>query len=122
MLGFMLSTPIIDNEAVFASMSAFKPANTNAVEQWNFNASEIELNIAIPDHNTATGMAEERNNTTAVEAENMYYVIVASLPNEEIAQKILLQKIIISARISRYLNQTSDAGFTLTKLILLTAL
>ncbi len=91
MLGFMLSTPIIDNEAVFASMSAFKPANTNAVEQWDFNASEIELNIAIPDHNTATGMAEERNNTTDVETENMYYVIVASLPNEEIAQKFIAE-------------------------------
>lgn len=86
MLGLMLSTPIVDNEAVMASMSSFRFAQPEEPEFLSVLDSDIELSIAVPDPETSTAIVEERNRA---ENDGPYYIIVASLPNEANAQEFI---------------------------------
>lgn len=88
MLGFMLSTPVVDSNAVMASMTSFKFGHTEQPEA--LLSTDIDLNIAMPDSATATGIATEHvPMNVSAENDKLYYIIVASLPNESKAKEFI---------------------------------
>ncbi len=100
MLGFALSTPIIDENAVMASMGiAITEASSDDTYSPSFELNpRIDLNIAFPDAEVATAYAEPKNEAhqeTAVSADirinpnDEYFLIVASLPSKEKAEEYI---------------------------------
>ncbi len=90
MLGLMLSTPVIDNDAVMASMTSLKFMNSTETESVQNLESDIELAIAMPDPDSSTAIAIERRRNASEEATyGPYYLIVASLPNEAKAEEFI---------------------------------
>lgn len=88
MLGLMLSTPVVDSNAVMASMASLKFGHTEQTDA--LHSPDIDLNIAMPDPETAVGIAPERVSVSYnAESDKPYYIIVASLPNETKAKEFI---------------------------------
>ncbi|MCM1021599.1 MAG: hypothetical protein NC343_04795 [Muribaculum sp.] len=88
MLGLMLTTPIVDNEAIMASMSGLRINKTENIHPVLFD-NGIELNIALPDPKSAIGEIQENNIIDVPDNSNSYYLIVASLPTKEKAREFI---------------------------------
>ncbi len=95
MLGFVLSTPIIDEKAVFASMGTniTSPVNDNIIDM-DAMSPDQQLSIALPDSRTsmATYEAPAPEITVAetpVKKAHRYYLVIASLPNQQKAEQYL---------------------------------
>lgn len=101
-LGFTLSTPIVDENAYRASMGMTITESTST-SQYSPVFDEnlrLEFNIAYPDPNEASGIAEERipdpdNELSSPDAANRmndsdrYFLIIASLPSRHLAEKYI---------------------------------
>lgn len=94
-LGFMLSTPIIQDEANYAgiatTMNVTKPAPVYTVP-----SPDIELSIALPDHATSRGTftpavttAQQPAAPTATTKPMRYFLVVASLPTRKAADEYI---------------------------------
>lgn len=86
-LGFMLSTPIIQDEANYAgiatTMNVTKPAPVYTVP-----SPDIELSIALPDPATSRGTFTPAV-TTAAANPMRYFLVVASLPTRKAADEYI---------------------------------
>ena len=94
-LGFMLSTPIIQDEANYAgiatTMNVTKPAPVYTVP-----SPDIELSIALPDPATSRGTftpavttAQQPAAPTATTKPMRYFLVVASLPTRKAADEYI---------------------------------
>ena len=99
MLGFALSTPIIDNDANRASIgiTIVETASADAYSPMFDDAPNIGLNIAIPSIEDAvatidTTLSASDANTDAMAGgklnpDDEYFLVVASLPSKELAEE-----------------------------------
>lgn len=90
MLGFVLSTPIIDEKAVFASMGTniVAPMDDNTIDMDQLS-SDQQLSIALPDSKTAAAIYEKNEEETPLHKPHHYYLVIASLPNQQKAEQYL---------------------------------
>ena len=92
-LGFMLSTPIIQDEANYAGIAT--PMNvTKPAPVYTVPSPDIELSIALPDPTTSRGTftpavttAQQSAVTTAAAKPMRYFLVVASLPTRKAADE-----------------------------------
>lgn len=98
-LGFMLSTPIIQDEANYAgiatTMNVTKPALVYTVP-----SPDIELSIALPDPATSRGTftpavttAQQPAAPTATTKPMRYFLVVASLPTRKAADEYIAHSV-----------------------------
>ena len=94
-LGFMLSTPIIQDEANYAGIAT--PMNvTKPAPVYTVPSPDIELSIALPDPTTSRGTftpavttAQQSAVTTAAAKPMRYFLVVASLPTRKAADEYI---------------------------------
>lgn len=95
MLGFVLSTPIIDEKAVFASMGTnIVPSLNEDIIDMDLISPEQQLSIALPDAKTSMAIYEKQVNDESVQEPSLkkaprYYLVIASLPNKQKAEQYL---------------------------------
>lgn len=95
MLGFVLSTPVIDEKAVFASMGTnIVPSLNEEIIDIDFLSPEQQLSIALPDAETSMSIYEKPANNVPEQEKLLkkvphYYLVIASLPNQQTAEQYL---------------------------------
>ena len=98
-LGFMLSTPIIQDEANYAGIAT--PMNvTKPAPVYTVPSPDIELSIALPDPTTSRGTftpavttAQQSAVTTAAAKPMRYFLVVASLPTRKAADEYIAHSV-----------------------------
>lgn len=94
-LGFILSTPIIDDKANRASMGIEISSPSIDIYSPSFDENPpIDLNIAFPDPEDAFALFQPQSDTirpqdARLNPEDRYFLIVASLPSKDLAEEYI---------------------------------